>query len=349
MSIQLKANLVDYTIAILSYNSSKYIIEGLESIRFQVEKFGNGCSVQLIVSDDSSQDDTIRLVKNWSTHYEALFNEITILESENNEGTVANFHKMFHSIHGKYFITIGGDDILSSENVFKFMDLLDEYDLVTSFPICLNDKGDIFKDKNRLLRNYRDFIAAKYSKDTYVKKEIYGSLLHTVSTVYRKELYDRNIEAFVKQFRLFEDDPRWFRILQASNNIMFYPRPIIIYRIRNNSVSHSISTKKQFLEDYLRLDNVYHEYLNDDLLKFYIRSRDKALKSNKKYSFANFVRLLDAVFLHIKYYGNQGYKEFNSNINTCIAHTKPYCKQIKDNSLSFYKSVEDCIFLEDNR
>ena len=48
------------SILVISYNSSKFIIDTLESIKKQ--SYNN---IELIVSDDYSTDNTIELVTNW--------------------------------------------------------------------------------------------------------------------------------------------------------------------------------------------------------------------------------------------------------------------------------------------
>ena len=48
------------TIGIITYNSSKFVIEALESVKRQTYE-----KLELIVSDDCSTDDTVPKVKKW--------------------------------------------------------------------------------------------------------------------------------------------------------------------------------------------------------------------------------------------------------------------------------------------
>ena len=56
------------TVAIVTYNSSEFIVETLESIKSQTYH-----NIELIISDDCSTDTTVELCSNWikenATHF----------------------------------------------------------------------------------------------------------------------------------------------------------------------------------------------------------------------------------------------------------------------------------------
>ena len=65
----------------ITYNHEKYIIEHLESIKFQIESYSLN-EVTLLVCDDCSTDNTIELISKWTSKYEWLFKDIQIIRSD---------------------------------------------------------------------------------------------------------------------------------------------------------------------------------------------------------------------------------------------------------------------------
>ena len=49
----------EFTFGVFTYNQEQFIFENLESIKYQIEKYGGGTSFSLVMSDDCSQDNTV--------------------------------------------------------------------------------------------------------------------------------------------------------------------------------------------------------------------------------------------------------------------------------------------------
>ncbi|WP_288927434.1 glycosyltransferase, partial [uncultured Trichococcus sp.] len=54
-----------FTFVAITYNHEKYIIEHLESIKYQIENFSKGKQVNLVISDDGSMDNTMLYAQQW--------------------------------------------------------------------------------------------------------------------------------------------------------------------------------------------------------------------------------------------------------------------------------------------
>ena len=55
----------EFTFGVFTYNQDQFIFENLESIKYQIEKYGEGTSFLLVMSDDCSQDNTVVYAKEW--------------------------------------------------------------------------------------------------------------------------------------------------------------------------------------------------------------------------------------------------------------------------------------------
>ena len=65
------------SVCVITYNSSKYVLETLESIRMQSYQ-----NIELIICDDCSKDDTVEICKRWIQSYSARFINVLLIEAE---------------------------------------------------------------------------------------------------------------------------------------------------------------------------------------------------------------------------------------------------------------------------
>lgn len=327
---------MDFTFGVLTYNSEKYILDNLESIKYQMQHYADGRSCQLIVSDDASGDNTVMYIKKWIEVNRGLFANVKILVSDKNLGTVKNYHKLFHEIEGKNFHVIAGDDMFSNLNLFDMIDLLSSYDIITSFPICLNEKG-IFIDDNRLQRHLYRMNHKPYTSKELVENEMFGSFLHTPSTIFRKNLYDSEVETFVNQFLLYEDDPKWFCLLKKTNKIKFILYPIVIYRYHSESVCHPSkqNVRKTFLDDMLKLIDCYLSICDNCWLKIYLWLRKHAINTGSKFNLANMCRWVEGKIVRGKSGRNKANLELKCTIQKYAQDMEKFYSEIHNTAKSF--------------
>ena len=103
------------SICVVTYNSGKVIGETLDSIVEQTYQ-----NIELIISDDSSKDDTMLVVKNWLEKNKARFVRTALLETDSNTGVTANCNRACKAARGE-FVKLIGDDILLPEYVSEFV------------------------------------------------------------------------------------------------------------------------------------------------------------------------------------------------------------------------------------
>lgn len=94
------------SINITTYNSSKFIIETLESAKMQTYQ-----NIELIVSDDSSVDNTVELCKKWIEKNKERFVRCKVITVEKNTGIAANCNRAMNASNGEWIKELAGDDI----------------------------------------------------------------------------------------------------------------------------------------------------------------------------------------------------------------------------------------------
>lgn len=98
------------TIAIVTYNSEKYVRMAIESVL--TSSYTN---FELIISDDCSTDSTWNIIKEYSDK------RLKTFQNETNIGEYANRNKCVELAQGEYFIFIDGDDYIYPHGLEHFI------------------------------------------------------------------------------------------------------------------------------------------------------------------------------------------------------------------------------------
>jgi len=98
------------SIIVITYNSSKYVLETLESAKAQTYQ-----NIELIVTDDCSTDDTVEICGNWIEKNKERFVRTELVKSDTNTGIAPNCNRGLKVAKGEWVKYIAGDDILFSD------------------------------------------------------------------------------------------------------------------------------------------------------------------------------------------------------------------------------------------
>ena len=94
---------IDFTFGVLCYNQEDFIIEHLESIKYQIENYGSKYNTHLIISDDCYTDKTVAYAEVWIKNNYELFTSVRIMVQEHNQGIVKNVTKILRNIDTEKF------------------------------------------------------------------------------------------------------------------------------------------------------------------------------------------------------------------------------------------------------
>ena len=110
------------SVFVLTYNSSKTVVETLDSI-YQLTY----PQIELIVSDDASKDNTVEVCKDWIEGHKARFANVQLLTVPKNTGTTQNFHRAVAACHADWLKGIAGDDALYPDSISNLMEFCAEH------------------------------------------------------------------------------------------------------------------------------------------------------------------------------------------------------------------------------
>lgn len=247
-----------FTFGILCYRQAGMVTETLESIRYQVETYGSGRKVALIVTDDNSPDGTQEVVRGWVDERGDVFSDVTLLFNEENRGVVYNYHAIINRIGDEPFKILAGDDLIASYDIFSRAEGLAPHELDAYVPLAL---------RGGAVTPLGGYISQRFFEMGHRKSKVYdlrmmrrGGHLSTPTTLCRIEAYrDSEADELNSWFTLFEDDPTWYAILRnlPDSELRFKPGSIVLYRLHDGSISNSSTPNPAFQAELAQLRGVY--------------------------------------------------------------------------------------------
>ena len=131
------------SIIVITYNSSKYVLETLESVKTQIYQ-----NIELIVSDDCSTDDTVGICRNWIAQNEGRFVQTKLIVAPENKGIAANCNRGVKAAKGERVKLIAGDDILTSDSIQLFMNYICNHTDAKIIASVAQPFKDVFSENN---------------------------------------------------------------------------------------------------------------------------------------------------------------------------------------------------------
>lgn len=282
------------TVSVITYNSSKTVIETLDSIYQQTYP-----NLELVISDDCSTDDTVRVCRNWIDAHQGRFLRAEVLESERNTGTSANLNRAWDACRTRWDKDIAGDDILFPNCIE------DNIAFVTEHPeaVVVFSKTLIFETHG----NKRVWLDYTWHDDGFFKlsmAEQYSYLLNKGNRLPAapcfydleklRELGIRHDE----RIPLLEDYPKWVNLLRKGIELSYFDKPTVGYRHDSQSLSAGLFSPVFFKSNilfylYYYLDEIDSEEKRDSvyqliasqLLPFYAKTYDEVTRTRQSWDF----------------------------------------------------------------
>lgn len=259
------------SIQVLSYNSEDTIVETLDSIKNQTYQ-----NLELIVSDDCSQDKTIEIAKVWIEENAWRFTNVNFLTIDHNTGIPANLNRALKASHGEWSKDIAADDILLPnciEACVNFISSNKEINWVVGKSRVFRD---IFNDTN-LVEDSFLYPAEKIkvlssNLETQRRSILKNNFIGGVAVFLRTQML-KDLGGYNEQYTLLEDWPMCKKILFAGHRCFFLDEYITGYRINDNSVS--IGTNKLFNFRFKESEFLFYK---NELFKYYSFSEKTNIK-----------------------------------------------------------------------
>lgn len=258
------------SIIILTYNHEEFICDCLESIKYQIVKFGSENDyVEVVVTDDSSSDNTVERVKTWENLNKGLFSNFILIANDNNIGTCNNYENALSRTSGDYIKLIGGDDLFPSNSMFEVFAQLEDYDIVTGLPFEYIIDAENNPSTIQTLTHKLQCINLELENKDYYKLIERRCFFNAPATYIRREVATNpEVVSFVRSFVFTEDYPQWVKASEIKNiRYKILDSFTIIYRRTSKSAVLVKGADPRFLNDRVRI----YSYLYDRTKNWYTK------------------------------------------------------------------------------
>jgi glycosyltransferase involved in cell wall biosynthesis len=141
-----------------TYNGGKYIKKQVASILAQLSPVD-----ELVISDDSSTDDTLAIVQSFNDERIKIFSNASRIA-----GPVSNFENALKNANGDYIFLADQDDIWLSNKIEIHIKGHTNHDLVISDCYVINEAGDVLHNSFFRERNSGPGFLKNLKKNSYI-------------------------------------------------------------------------------------------------------------------------------------------------------------------------------------
>lgn len=238
-----------FSICVLTYNSGETILETLDSI-YNIDYY----NLELIISDDCSNDDTVYKSTLWLEKYKHRFVRTNILTVDYNTYTSANCNRALRESTGDWICLIAGDDILYPNSVSKIINFIN-LNPDAKWIIAKHHKfirkfipDNIIEEDEKVSEEWKNLFVLD-SREQYKRILTENFISQPTAFCYRQILLD--IGGYDEKYGILEDYPMNIKLLK--NNIKCYFMDDYIMGYRMGSLNVCNNTERLFNIKHMRL------------------------------------------------------------------------------------------------
>lgn len=224
------------SIIVITYNSSKFVLETLESAKAQTYQ-----NIELIISDDSSKDDTVTICRKWLEENKDRFVHTELITVPENTGIPANCNRGVRASKGEWIKSIAGDDLLHKKCIEENLLFANENNYSAVF-----SKAQVFKDvceETNFLFVRPKVEGQKFYSREIISKEQYKIMLNfnpiPAPTVFIKRSVLFDLGLFNVEYPYVEDYPMYMKVIKAGYKFAFLSQVTVYYRVHSATLSNS--------------------------------------------------------------------------------------------------------------
>ncbi len=241
------------SVPVITYNSERTVIETLDSIKAQTYP-----SIELIISDDCSLDNTVELCREWVKQNKSRFVRSEIITNEKNKGVSANFNRADNACAGEWVKPIAGDDVLLPNCVQDCVGYVMEHPET----IYLFGKHKAFGVEDKRCKEIDavfDYSFFDLTQEQQLRRLIFeGNCIPATTVFYHRKRAKETGVSNDERIPLLEDWPKWINLLRAGVKFHFENKEFVKYRVGGLSTqSRSMSVAQYHSE---RLVCFFYQY-----------------------------------------------------------------------------------------
>ena len=246
-------------VCVITYNSSKTVLETLDSILQQCYGPEN---IELVIADDASSDNTVELIESWLSDFTHYFYRVQFIKHKRNGGPPKNLNSAWQACHSQWIKSLAGDDLLVEHSIDDYVRFKNDHpEAQCIFGRMVTFSKDKYQVKPVVGRSWKKFF-------TLGMDEQYQYMLTNAFNIAPASFLNRKALAKVgfcdENYRLCEDIPLWLKLLRHGDSPFYCLNNVTVkYRI-GDSISHQTS---QFVNLNFKkeVEQIYMDYIYPNL------------------------------------------------------------------------------------
>jgi glycosyltransferase involved in cell wall biosynthesis len=223
------------SVVVITYNSMKYVLETLQSIKNQT--YGN---IELIVSDDCSTDQTLEIIEGFVLENGNFFERVEIVKSSRNSGITPNCNRGILASSGVYIKPIAGDDLLMPNCIRDFVSFFQAHGKIEIAASCTK----VFYEDD--LNNFHIW-PKRYEFPIGLEKQkleiLRANFVYNVSIFFTRNLFN-SVGGFEEKYSMIEDYPFDYKVLSKGYEIYLLDKITVNYRVNFDSTTRPLNQNK---------------------------------------------------------------------------------------------------------
>lgn len=237
------------SVIVLTYYSARTVVETLDSIKAQSYN-----KIELVVSDDASEDNTIDICNEWIKTNRDRFKRAFIIKADSNKGTSANCNRGVRACHGDWIRIIAGDDLMPEDSISLQVNYLKNHPDIKilngfsiNFKIENGKRIDLPSKKKNDINPSFYLETASYQYNYLLRHTDFGL---TEGTIINRSVYN-DICKYDEKYTIIEDLPFWLNVTKNGVKFYYLDIPTLFYRVHVSvvHVKDSCIRSKRFADD----------------------------------------------------------------------------------------------------
>lgn len=234
------------SVVVVTYNSSDFIMETLESISHLTWK-----EIELIITDDCSTDDTVERCRDWLKQNGQRFLSTRVITSDINTGVSANANRGLKAATCEWIKFLAGDDTFEPGYMTDNMDYIAANPDIKVLFSGVNLYRDTFEKKN-FVESFPgkmfpySLMWPERSAESQYRMLLMADRIHFTPSAFINRETLLSVGGFDEKFRAAEDYSLWLNLTRNGIKLHYMEKVTLNYRmhiraLNNTGVTHLIN------------------------------------------------------------------------------------------------------------
>lgn len=246
------------SIIVPCYNHEKYISGALNSVLDDTYP-----NKEIVVINDGSTDNSNNVITQWIAEHKV--NILIKYKNRENKGLCATLNELVRLSEGKYILPLASDDALYGDTISKRVEILEENErrgklVLVSDALVIDDDNKVILQSS--MAEYNTGNKPKYETEEGIMEEVIKNpSISGATSLINKKMFE--IAGYYPE-DLKAEDWYFYQRAAASQAILFWDRPVSLYRVHNAntsglaaSIEKQLALHKSIIKTYYRNCNKF--------------------------------------------------------------------------------------------